>query len=155
MKSEGRRMLIRKWHCSLTLNGFVRLRTQNGCYWNFVSYDVVTVVTENDSNTEVRNNPNQRHLMFLRGYEFWLLDNPLMCSSPPNGIRYNLSSSKMAASFFHAAQILQFNEPFEYGTFLDAFSHLYKRVRPSVGRSVPPSVTHELNFWVMGWIWTK
>ena len=34
--------------------------------------------------------------------------------------------------------------------FLDAFSHLYKRVclsvGPSVRRSVGPSVTHELNF---------
>ena len=34
--------------------------------------------------------------------------------------------------------------------FLDAFSHLYKRVclsvRPSVVPSVGPSVTHELNF---------
>ena len=28
--------------------------------------------------------------------------------------------------------------------FLDAFSHLYKRVRPSVRRSVRASVTHEL-----------
>ena len=30
--------------------------------------------------------------------------------------------------------------------FLDAFSHLYKRVCPSVGPSVGRSVTHELNF---------
>ena len=30
--------------------------------------------------------------------------------------------------------------------FLDAFSHLYKRVCLSVGPSVGPSVTHELNF---------
>ena len=38
--------------------------------------------------------------------------------------------------------------------FLDAFSHLYKRVCPSVRRSVP----NELNFWeirFLGWIWTK
>ena len=43
-------------------------------------------------------------------------------------------------------------------SFLDAFSHLYKRVCPSVGRSVHPSVTHELNFWKIGspvWIGTK
>ena len=43
--------------------------------------------------------------------------------------------------------------------FLNAFSHLYKRVCPSVrrsvGPSVRPSVTHELNFWEMGRIWTK
>ena len=50
-----------------------------------------------------------------------------------------------------------------YCLFLDAFSHLYKRVCPSVRRSVGPSVhpsirwsvTHELNFWEMGWICTK
>ena len=35
--------------------------------------------------------------------------------------------------------------------FLDAFSHLYKRVCLSVG----PSVTHELNFWEMGEIEQK
>ena len=42
----------------------------------------------------------------------------------------------------------------KYFLFLDAFSHLYKRVcpsvRPSVRWSVGPSVTHELNFWEMG-----
>ena len=44
-------------------------------------------------------------------------------------------------------------------TFLDAFSHLYKRVcpsvRPSVRRSVGRSVTNELNFREMGRIRTK
>ena len=47
--------------------------------------------------------------------------------------------------------------------FLDAFSHLYKRVCPSVGPPIRPSVrplvgrsvTHELNFWEMGQIWKK
>ena len=34
--------------------------------------------------------------------------------------------------------------------YLDAFSHLYKRVCPSVRRSVGPLVTHKLNFWEMG-----
>ena len=37
---------------------------------------------------------------------------------------------------------------------LDAFSHHWKRVRPSVRPSISPSVSH---IWVefMGWIWTK
>ena len=39
--------------------------------------------------------------------------------------------------------------------FLDAFSHHYKRVCPSVGRSDHRSVRHELNFWEMGRIRTK
>ena len=39
--------------------------------------------------------------------------------------------------------------------FLDAFSHLYKRVCPSVRRSVGPSVTHELNFREIAQIRTK
>ena len=39
------------------------------------------------------------------------------------------------------------------------FSHLYKRMCPSVGRSVSPSITHELNFWKIvfleGGVWIK
>ena len=65
------------------------------------------------------------------------------------------SLSFILGSLFSFIPVVFFSFSYFCFPFLDAFSHLYKRVYPSVGPSVRRSVTHELNFWEMGQIWTK